>query len=488
MTRTRQRYADTPQISSSALSCLELARQSGITVGAAAETLAVDPAAEQRIIALANTDLFSGRRSSANLHQALDNLGIREALILNAACEAFSALELLPSGRIDRDTFKHRACIAATWGVTLAREFGRRDGAELLLTAMIQDVGILLIAHGAPDTYADLDPLSTDRNTLAELEFAALKSNHRQAGAWLASTWQLPDNVIRTLRFGHDLAAHDVAHRERGFYRAVNFCTNLTDVWFQPQTEPTVAQLSDDAQKHLGISPDRLVELFDTVCTRIPQLASIFGYDAGTTGHDTGIAGQVRRLLPPSNVRNLTMPAVPTTKPAATRSTPAVELLDAPTFADRLEEEFILTVQHDWPLTLILVEIDHFNDLREFCGPQTSAQIHNDIAALLSRSIRASDMISSQNENRFAILLPGSDAAMAAMVATRLVEEAHRCISKHEHAGDRPVTVSIGVATLSERTPFARATELSTAATAALKHSTDSGRNRLTTYASIQAA
>ena len=164
--------------------------------------------------------------------------------------------------------------------------------------------------------------------------------------------------------------------------------------------------------------------------------------------------------------RSLSKPASPATKSAHAEPVPAVKLLDANTFANRLEEEFLLTVQHGWPLSVILVEIDDFNNLREFCGAEISTQIHNDIATLLSRSIRASDMISAQSENRFAILLPGSDADMAAMVATRLVEEAHECIARHEDAGNLPatqsitqsITVSLGVATLNEDTPFARAT------------------------------
>lgn len=489
LTRHLKTSLDIPRLTPAAQTYLELARQPDPDIGTVADALANQPDAAQRMIALANSDLFTRHRHSANLHQAIVNLGVKEALILSVACEAFTALRMIPAGKIDRDAFEHRICIAAAWGKTLGSEFGRRDSAELLLATVIQDAGLLLIAHGVPGTYADLDPLATGRRTLAQLESAALHTDHRQTSAWLASTWQFPDNVIRTLRLGHDLAAEDIAHRERGFYRAVNFCGDLAEIWCRPLTAQIVEQIAADAQRYLGICPDRLAELFGTVAAQVAQLASILGLGSHAPTQYETTARQARDLLPISNVRTL---AVHVSRgvyaPRATSATPAPNLLDQTDFAARLDEEFTLAARHNWPLSLLLVEIDDFKDLHDCSEPASSAQTWHDIAVQLGSSIRSSDTIAPQGADRFAILLPGTDADKAASVAKRLVNEIRRNAALDKDAGSFSATVSLGVATLNQDTPFSRSPELYAAATAALEHSTNTGRDRHTTYAGIQAA
>jgi len=488
LTKRLQKNPDIPRLSPAAQTYLELARQLNPNIGAVADALAIEPDATHRIIALANSDLFARHRHSANLHQALINLGIKQALILSVACETFTTLRMIPAGNIDRDAFEHRACIAAVWGNILGSEFGRRDRAELLLAAMIQDVGLLLIAHGAPETYAGLDPLATDRRTLAKLESAALLTDHRQTSAWLATTWQLPDNVTHTLRLGHDLAADKIPHQERGFYRAVNFCGDLAESWCRPLTAQIVEQIAADAQCYLGINPSRLGELFGTVAAQAAQLAPILGLEPYAPAKYEATARQVQDLLPTSNVRTLSVAVSRGVYAPRATPAPAPNLLDPTSFAARLDEEFKLAVNHDWPLSLLRVEIDDFKGIGERHEPGSSTQIHDDIAALLSLGMRSSDTIMAQGEDRFTILLPGTDADTAAAVAKRLVDEAHRNNAHDKPAGSFSVTVSLGVATLNQDTPFSCVPELCAAATAALEHSTKTGRNRHTAYARIRAA
>jgi diguanylate cyclase (GGDEF)-like protein len=497
ITKLRKQQVTTPQLSSAAKAYVELAQQPNPDIGIAADTLATEPTAVARIMALANSDLFIGHRQNTNSHQALTNLGVKEALLLSIACEAFSALQKLPVGNINFDAFGKRACIAAVWAKILADEFGRNDCAELLLTAMLQNAGLLLISHGAPEIYDGLDPLTINRRSLARLEFFAIKTDHRLTSAWLAATWKLPDNVAHTLRLGNDLAADDVAHQDRGFHRAVNFCADLAEAWCCPLTARIVKQITADAQRYLGISPERLAELFNTVAAQAPQFAEILSLESCALRECEATAKQFHDLLPPSNIRILpvhglsSQPAHDNAKDpqaqAAIRA-PAANLLHPMSLILLLEEEFTQASRHDWPLSLLLVEIDNFQEMNERCGIELSARIRNDIAALLSHNIRSSDTIVPLNENQFMIVLPGSNADTASAVAQRVVNNARRRIAYGNHDDRFPVTVSLGVTTLDQDAPFSSADELSTAAKAALDFSTRSGHDRHTTYASIQAA
>ena len=496
ITKLRQQSAVTPQLSSAAQAYLELARRPDPDIGAVADALTTEADDANRIIALANLKLFASHRHSTNLRQALTNLGVRQALILSVACEAYTALQASPAGDIDLDAYGQRICVAAAWGKTLADEFGRSDCAELVLAAMIQDAGLLLIAHGAPETYAGLDPLAVNRRSLTRLETDALKTDHRKTSAWLASRWELPDNVVRTLELGHDLAADDIVFQDRGFYRAVIFCGNLAEAWCSPLTAPVVEQITADAQRYLGISPGRLAELFTSVAAQVPQFAPILGLESCVETDCAATARQFHALLPQSNVRIIPVHGSPAQSshatqapqaPATTRA-PAPNLLHRLSYTSMLNEEFTQAVRHDWPLSLLLVEIDGFENMNELCGSKHSARIRNNIAAVLSHNIRSSDTIVPLGEDQFIIVLPGCEADMAAAVAQRVVNNARRSITHGDGADGFPVTVSLGVVTLDQDTPFSNAQELSTAARAALEFSTQSGRDRHTTYASIQAA
>lgn len=477
-----KKVLDIPRLSPATQTYLTLATQPNPDIGTVADALANDPNATERIIELANSDLFTRHRHSSNLQQALANLGSNEALILNVACEVFSALHMMPAGNIDRNAFEQRALIAAAWGKTLGNEFGRRDSTRLMLAAMIQDIGVPLIAHDAPNTYANLDPLATERKKLATLESTTLNSNHRQVGAWLAWTWQLPDEIISTFDAGHDPATDDVAHQQRSFCRAVNLCGELADITCRPLTAEIVEQICAKTQRYLGIGPDRLGELFGSVAAGVASLGSILGFDSRIPTDYEAIARQVNALLPPSNVRTLPPPNTPTARE------PVSKLLGPTSFTARLDEEFKLTARHDWPLSLLVIEIDDFKEISERHGPRSSAQMRDDVAALLIRNIRSSDAITALGEDRFAILLPGSDAEEAGVVAKRIVEGIRGNVSKDEYSGNFSVTASIGIATESRDTPFSRAPELSAAATVALEHSVNKGRDRQTAYVSIRAA
>jgi|GEM_PF-2439371 len=478
---------DVPRLSPATQTYLELAGQPDTNIAIAADALETEAHAATRLIALANIALFARHRHSDNLHQALGNLGVRDALILSVACEVFCELRKIPVNDIDNNAFAQRACMAAAWGKALGNEFGRRDSTELLLTALIQDAGLLLIAMAAPATYAALDPLATDRKVLTRVETSTLHTDHRKLSAWLAETWQLPDHVIHTLRLGHDLAANDIPHQERGFYRAVNFCGDLAESWCRPLTAQIAERIAADAQRYLGISPDHLARLFATVASQAAQFASILGLESLTPDRCEAATQEFRDLLPASNVRTLSIHVSRGVySPRATPPRPAPQpcLLAPEPFAVQLDEEFTLAARHDWPLSLLLVEIDDLQDMET----ENCLQTRNDIAALLGRNTRSSDKIANHDDNRFVILLPGTNADKAAAVAERLVDEARRVSRPVKHDDRRSATLSIGTATLDRETPFTRPGELFTAARTALEYATQAGRNRHTAYAGIRAA
>ena len=130
------------------------------------------------------------------------------------------------------------------------------------------------------------------------------------------------------------------------------------------------------------------------------------------------------------------------------------------------------------PLSLMMLDIDHFKHVNDTHGHDAGDQILRTFAARLRRVVRASDLICRLGGEEFAVLMPDTDLEIARGVAERV-----RRVTESElfsHAPDRPmipITVSIGLAErLSESDPDV----LMRRADSALYRSKGAGRNRVT--------
>lgn len=102
-------------------------------------------------------------------------------------------------------------------------------------------------------------------------------------------------------------------------------------------------------------------------------------------------------------------------------------------------------------LSLVVANIDFFRSFNEVYGSQAGDDCLKDVAASLMRSLyREVDATARMEGDTFAVLLPGTDADGAQIVAERMLREVEALEVPHlesPHGGI--VTVSLGVSTLS---------------------------------------
>ncbi len=125
------------------------------------------------------------------------------------------------------------------------------------------------------------------------------------------------------------------------------------------------------------------------------------------------------------------------------------------------------------PLSVALLDVDHFKSYNDDFGHQAGDAVLRDVADLLSRSVRDSDLVARYGGEEFVIVMPGLDAANALAMADRVRERLAAA-----PFGLRAVTASFGVATLGR--PPEDAPSLVKAADEALYRSKAAGRNRAT--------
>jgi len=131
-------------------------------------------------------------------------------------------------------------------------------------------------------------------------------------------------------------------------------------------------------------------------------------------------------------------------------------------------------------LSLVLMDIDHFKSLNDTYGHQTGDAVLRRVARALVASCRDFDTAARYGGEEFAVIMPGTSAAEAAVIAERIRS------TIETDASTPMVTVSLGTATF----PLAaiEADELTAAADDALYESKRNGRNRVSVSQQIATA
>jgi len=150
----------------------------------------------------------------------------------------------------------------------------------------------------------------------------------------------------------------------------------------------------------------------------------------------------------------------------------------------RVEEEIGRSSRRGHPLSCMLVDLDQFEKVNETWGHSVGDTILTEMAHLLTRTMRASDIACRYRDDQFLILLTDTDASGAQIAANR-IRDAVVAHSFFNQTSDEPIklTASLGIAYWQPASKPGQAgtwePQLIGLAERALKAAKQSGPNRL---------
>jgi two-component system, cell cycle response regulator len=146
-------------------------------------------------------------------------------------------------------------------------------------------------------------------------------------------------------------------------------------------------------------------------------------------------------------------------------------------FNERLKAEIAYAKRHGAPLSLLMIDFDHFKNVNDTLGHLAGDHVLKTVSAIIKKTLRVEDIFSRYGGEEFTIIARGADVEHSRPLAERVRTTVEK--AKIEYEGTPiPITISIGIASLACCPRAGSVEELVSVADRRLYASKAAGRNR----------
>jgi diguanylate cyclase (GGDEF)-like protein len=469
---------------------IELAHDPEADIARIADVLAHDPAITAKILRIANSPMYARQRKTENLRQALMVIG------LNATISLALSFSLLKSwqgadraGGLDYPLYWRRALLGATASHVLARIIGVKDGEELFLACLIQDIGVMALDHAVPDLYAGLGSQQGRQAALIEREQERLGVDHAAVSGWLLEKWQFPERMQQVVAASHDPDRLQRDSADARFARCVSLASMIAELFLDTSGARGFAELAQRAHAYFEIDKEGLGELLAEIGRMIPDAESIFDTEILSAARSEAILSDARDALMLRNLRALR--DVEQLKTAAesleertrrleesNKRDPLTNLFNRTYLDDYLRDAFQQSNRNDAPLAIAFADLDKFKSVNDIYGHAMGDQILVTTANILKANVRGADVVARYGGEEFILVFPNTEYPLLKTICERIVRAFRETRHDVGTKRDLNVTISIGMATHNDGRRFKNVEDLLKAADKALYTAKLQGRNR----------
>jgi len=155
---------------------------------------------------------------------------------------------------------------------------------------------------------------------------------------------------------------------------------------------------------------------------------------------------------------------------------PLTELYNRRYMEEALDREIRRARRHDTPVSLLMLDVDHFKTVNDTYGHETGDVVLRELGALLQRNIRGGDIACRYGGEEFLLILPDTPLGTATQRAEEILKQIRTLTIAYQDTGFH-ITASIGVSALPRHGHEIQ--HIIHAADAALYRAKENGRNQV---------
>jgi diguanylate cyclase (GGDEF)-like protein len=471
-----------PTLPGVAIKILETVQDQKSGLRELAEILSTDPPLSAEVLRLINSSYYGLNTRIISVQHAVKLLGATTVKNLALSFSVVKSFQTDDSDEFDYTQFWKDSLFSAVAMKSMAKNVSRQKADDAFVLGLLHNIGILTLNQCMPDQYSlVLAEKRKKQSTYHEAEQQVLGFTHMDIGSLLVKKWGLPDTFYTPMRHHHFPAKLKGASPEIvQMTRLLHLTSLLLDFVNRPdkayqlgliehyakecgyeehfQLEPLLEEVGDLTEAVFPVfeikidSETRYIEMIETARKELILLSADF----------LGRLIEQNKRIELLNER--------ATHDGLTK------LINYQRFQEVLDEEMYRSKRYKFPITLLMMDLDHFKKINDTMGHLAGDYVLRATAELLKKSLRKSDVAARYGGEEFAVLLPETPQEGAFILAERLREKlASSRFNYGEHA--IYVTMSIGIAAYSPKTDSTNA-DLIKKADTALYRAKEEGRNR----------
>jgi diguanylate cyclase (GGDEF)-like protein len=148
-------------------------------------------------------------------------------------------------------------------------------------------------------------------------------------------------------------------------------------------------------------------------------------------------------------------------------------------FEERLSHEFSFAMRHNTPLSLLMLDIDHFKPINDNYGHPTGDHVLRIVAQTIDHLLRKEDTLARYGGEEFAVIARNIMPTQAAILGERIRSTIEHLIITTLSGVQVQITISVGVATMHKLEPYQSHHNLLQEADSRLYLAKQRGRNQV---------
>ena len=452
--------------------------------------LEADPVLSANMIKAVNSPLYSPRSRIATVSRAVSFMGInavRNLVLCLAIREIFPRSKGFPL-ELFWECSLRRAVAARAMG----RLLGFPKAEELFTMSLCQDLGVLVIAQEEAVTAPMADVMGLAWPDRLAIEDIA-GERHDDLGFVLFNEWKFPEEMSVPVKYHHRPDEAPAEHARRTNLAHAAEC--IADM-LQVEDKQASLEAAEAALARLDLPPERLQPLADEVAVGVSEAADVLGMKVGAQPsyeEITALASQglvaismdlqeqtarLQRTL--DEQQRMTQRLNELNEELEERATTdgLTKLPNRRAFDETLEREISRAQRQSHPLTLCMLDVDHFKLFNDTYGHQAGDLVLQQVGEVMNESVRQADYPARYGGEEFSVIMPFIDGPKARFGAERIRKNIESMRVNYKGRVLK-VTVSIGCATVAGKSVAYSPEELIKEADEALYRAKEAGRNRV---------